>query len=155
MAKIRGGGFRAMFTRGQVAEYMQDWAQGIDNKILKTLQYTGEQFVKTARLNKTYKDDTGNLRSSIGYIILKDGEVVDESFELSEKGTDRYTGLSKARETANKIASENPNGWVLIGVAGMEYAAAVEAKNYDVITGAGMKAEALLKRLMNQITLTN
>src|SRR5690606_17274973 len=146
MARV--GGLRAMFTRRAVADHIENWMEEIDNKILLSLQYAGEQFVNIARLGGTYDDDTGNLRSSIGYIILKDGEVVHQNFQKQQGAEDGDTGVLKAYSAANEVAGANSQGWVLIGVAGMEYAAAVEAKNYDVITGAYMKTEAILKRVL-------
>jgi len=43
---------------------------------------------------------------------------------------------------ANQIKSKY-KGLVLIGIAGMEYAAAVEAKGYDVITGSAPTNEIM------------
>lgn len=52
---------------------------------MNLLQRTGEEFVKIARLEGNYIDHTGNLRSSIGYVIVKDGRIVGKNFQLSEK----------------------------------------------------------------------
>lgn len=149
MARVNG--LRAMFTRGQVADFVSDWVDQTNEKMLKAFQYAGEQFVNIARLGGTYEDDTGNLRSSIGYIILYNGEVVNQNFKKQQGAEDGDTGVLKGYEVANEVAGNHPFGWVLIGVAGMEYAAAVEAKNYDVITGAYMKTEAILKRVLDGI----
>ncbi len=144
------GGLRSFFNARQVTGILEEFQKDIDDKILQTLQYLGEEFVNKARENDTYKDRTGNLRSSIGYIILYNGEVVDKSFELSEKGTDRHTGLKKAKSFADEVALEHPKGFVLIGVAGMAYAAAVEAKSYDVITGSAPNSNDI-KSILNEI----
>lgn len=154
MARVKGG-LRAMFTRGQVSDFVDNMVQGVNDKMLKALQYAGEQFVNEARLNGTYDDDTGNLRSSIGYIILNNGEIVHQNFKKQQGAEDGDTGVLKGFDAANEVAGESPFGWVLIGVAGMEYAAAVEAKNYDVITGAYMKTEAILKRVLDGIDFGN
>jgi hypothetical protein len=115
--------------------------------ILLNLHRIGESFVTEARNTETYKDRTGNLRSSIGYIILHNGEQLFESF----KSTGGKDGVSKAREVVDEIKQKFPSGFVLIGVAGMDYAAAVEAKGYDVITSSALQAETSLRIAIKRI----
>lgn len=135
MAKLNG--LKALFTNAGVRGMLAEKAQAYDDKTLETLQYIGETFVNEAREFGNYHDRTGNLRSSIGYIILKNGKRVDANFQLSKEGTDRDTGLQQGQEFAEEMAQAYPRGFVLIGVAGMQYAAAVESlENYDVITGS-------------------
>ena len=129
-------GLKALFNPAAIQNFLRERIEAANEKVFESLQYSGEEFVNKARLKLAYKDQTGNLRSSIGYIILKDGKVVDKSFELSEKGTDRRSGLKKAKEFTGELISQFPKGYVLIGVAGMNYAAAVENMGYDVITGS-------------------
>ena len=137
MAKFNG--LKALFGPEGIRKYLDNKIEAADDKTLEILQYLGEEFVNRAREPKTggnYQDRTGNLRSSVGYIILKDGELVDNNFELSEKGTERKPGLEQGKRFANQISARFPRGWVLIGVAGMEYAFYVESmKNYRVIEG--------------------
>lgn len=56
----------------------------IDQAIFSRLIRIGNNFVNNARSGGGYKDQTGNLRSSIGFIILKDGEIVYETFPGSK-----------------------------------------------------------------------
>ncbi|GAH74567.1 unnamed protein product, partial [marine sediment metagenome] len=112
-----------------------------------TLAMVGENFVNDARNIKTYKDQTGNLRSSIGYIIARDGNIIQENIE------GKAEGRAQAKEIANEVLRENNKGFVLIVVAGMEYAAAVESKGYDVITGSVPAAKALLKLKIKEYSL--
>ena len=128
MARL--GGLAARFSMTGIREYVQGQVDQIEQKTLEALQYQGEEFVNKARNNQTYTDRTGNLRSSIGYLILKDGGVIDQNFT----GTD--TGRQNASKVAKEVGTQFPRGYVLIGVAGMSYAAAVESKGYDVITGS-------------------
>ena len=139
MAGING--LSAMFNAQTVQNIFDQFINDNDAKVLQSLQYIGEEFINKARLNGNYKDKTGNLRSSIGYIILKDGEIFEQSFIGG-----KTEGENKGKEFASEVASEYSNGWVLIGVAGMEYAASVEAHNYDVITGS-----APTKQMLNSI----
>jgi len=115
----------------------------IKQAIINRLKFVGEKFIKNARTNGNYKDQTGNLRSSIGYIIVDDGQQIAETFP-GNVTAGKSIGLKVAQEAAFKF----PAGLVLICVAGMDYAAAVESKNYDVLTASSITAEQdLLKGL--------
>ena len=48
----------------------------IVDHLIKQLSYIGEECVRVARQNGSYNDITGNLRSSIGYVVLYDGKPV-------------------------------------------------------------------------------
>lgn len=122
-----------------------------EEKTYLLLAKAGEVFVKYAREHGGYHDQTGNLRSSIGYIITCDNEILTENFEQSDKGTDRTTGLGKARQLAMQVGSSNPSGWALICVAGMNYAASVEARGKDVITSAVTATEEDLRKQIQKV----
>jgi len=107
----------------------------------------GEQFVNNARNLRTYEDQTGDLRSSLGYIIAKDGQAVQENMQGNPNGQ------AHAKQVAEEVLKESKKGFVLIVVAGMEYAAAVESKGYDVITGSIPAAKALLQAKMTEYKL--
>ena len=92
-----------------------------------------------------FNDDTGNLRSSIGFILMYDGQIVYQDFQLSSGGTDKETGLNKGTEYAKKLGEEYHSGWAIITVAGMDYASWVEALGYDVITGSTIGAKKKLE----------
>lgn len=142
MAGVKG--IRALFTGKQVQNYLDRVIEEQDKKTLLSLQYMGEEFVNKARLTGNYTDRTGNLRSSVGYIILHNGKVVDRNFEGKQVGKDQ------GQKVAIEVAAQYPRGWVLIGVAGMEYAAYVEAKNFDVISGSAPSAQ-YIKSLLSEI----
>ncbi|MEL4306721.1 hypothetical protein [Joostella sp. CR20] len=149
----RSSGIRVLFTKEMVEDVFEEWYRGFEWKIQQALMYAGEQFVTIARNTGNYTDRTGNLRSSIGYVVLKDGEILGEKFDAyNGKGEE---GVREARKVAAEVAENHPKGFVLIGVAGMEYAAAVEAKNYDVITGAGVEIEQTLKQILSKIDFSS
>ena len=116
------------FSQSSVNNRIDRFVLSIEKRIILTLAMVGEAFVNDARNTETYHDQTGNLRSSIGYIIAKHGEIIQENV----KGTSE--GQAQARKIASEVLRQNPKGFILIGIAGMEYAAAVESKGYDVIT---------------------
>jgi hypothetical protein len=143
------------FTVNDISEYIDLAFAQNEQAIINAYKYVGEEFVRKARLKTSedggFRDITGNLRSSIGYIILKDGASVSQSFEPSTRGSDKATGLSKAKAYAKELADGFPKGITLIVVAGMEYAAAVESKGKDVITGSSFNVENDLKKLLTSI----
>ena len=147
--------------------------------ILK-LQYVGESCVRHARklpgpptsIYRTttsgkryakpnhqphYADWTANLRSSIGYIVVMDGRIVAKSDFAHEKGKEgngeegRKEGLKYARE----LAAKYQQGATLIVVAGMNYAAYVQRKGYDVLTSSELLAEQLVRQLKLNAKITH
>ena len=75
-----------------------------------------------------YIDDTGYLRGSIGYALYNNGALVVENYQGS--------GQEAAKKTADEVAAKYADGIVAVIVAGADYAAAVESKGYDVLTGS-------------------
>lgn len=102
-------------------------------KVNKAVQFvgevTGEKFVRSARSTNTYGDVTANLRNSIGYVASSEGSKV-ESFGGGKGG-------SIGKGEAMRLVPETG----LIMMAGMEYAAAVESKGYDVISNSVNEAK--------------
>ena len=118
-----------------------------ENEILKKLSFIGENAVNDARRTGSYIDDTGNLRSSIGYTILKNGETVrTSSFDRVKQEA------SKAKRESTKLLDELRTkfntGFVLIVVAGMDYAVTVEARGRNVLSSSKLLAEIMAKRLI-------
>ena len=121
--------------------------------ILNVYRYLGELCITEARNGGTYKDQTGNLRSSIGYVILNNGKVVTQVCYESSKGADKKSGTKQGSTFLKKLAKENTKGIVFIMVAGMNYAVMVEAKGFNVLTSAELLAENMMPKLMNQLGL--
>ena len=134
------------FNVNDIKNIVQKKLDKIEEAIIFRLQFIGERFVTNARTNANFTDRTGNLRSSIGYAVFKNGEKISENFKNADTGPDGRTGVGKSKEIAAKAAESFPKGFALIVVAGMEYAAAVESKNYDVITSSSFIAEEELKK---------
>lgn len=105
--------------------------EAVNSNIDDALRYAGLQCVTDARHVDTYTDQTGNLRHSIGYAIVDEGIVTEQSLETIEG--------NKASEAIEREARDLRRFKALIVVAGMPYASFVEAKGYDVITGSSLK----------------
>ena len=68
-----------------------------------------------------------------------------------KNGTDKTTGKYKGRRLAEEVSLSHSGGYVLVGVAGMEYAAAVEAKGYEVVSGANTQCEKYLRDTLKSV----
>lgn len=144
------------FTKADVKKAFAAHKKAIEAAILNNLAYLGELCVNQARSIQTYRDQTGNLRNSIGYVIVHNGRIVRSAFGRSasvtvkaESGKSRKTkgsgdGVTIGRALATELAGEHPTGWALIVVAGMNYAAAVESRGLDVLASAEQLAETQL-----------
>ena len=97
-------GMTPLFTFDEMERWFDHFQSKAEDKMLVFLQAGGEKFIEVARRSGSYKDQTGNLRSSIGYIIAKDGEVVTENFKEGDKGTDKTTGKYKGRRLAEEVS---------------------------------------------------
>lgn len=115
---------------------------------VRRLSEIGEQAVIYARQShpKDYTDRSKNLRSSIGYVVLREGRKVVGGVPF---GTPE--GTAAGRELLDKIAAQHPYGLVLIVVAGMRYAVYVEAREKDVLSGAELVAQRLVRKKMKPL----
>ena len=115
------------------------------------MAYVGEEALKQARTGHRYKDQTGNLTSSIGYCILDEGRIVFESsFDTVLNGKQ---GSEDGRKFLQKLISQNSKGLVFIMVAGMPYAQYVEAMNLDVLDSAETLAKEMIPKIMKGLKL--
>lgn len=160
------------FSIADIGKSLELLSIRFENAIINRLQFIGEKFVLNARSNKTYKDHTGNLRSSIRYFILKDGRLYGAKY--TKAGTLAKSQHSNSdfvirpmftkdgklakkqpvylgEEIFDKVAQEYPKGYVLLCIAGMEYAAAVESKNFDVITSSSFIVEEDLRKALDEL----
>lgn len=141
-------GLRPKFNQEDIKKVIAERLQRIDQALLFRLQRVGEQFVIDARRSGDYTDRTGNLRSSIGYVILKNGKTVAENFKQVKNGPD---GVPAAQALVAELKGKFKFGYVLIVVAGMDYAAAVESKGFDVITSSAKRAAKNLKAQLQEL----
>lgn len=119
--------------------------------LVRNFSIVGEKVLNAARSTNSYKDQTGNLRSSIGYVVVVDGKVATmSSFEVVKKGEQ---GATNGREYARKLARQYPKGIVLIVCAGMNYAAYVSDKGYDVEDSAELLADRLVPQMLHELGL--
>lgn len=167
------------FSMADVQKKMLEYAKEVEREIVKMLAQLGEECVNMSRasinidpsafpvddpnfkvkkalkqrvLTKKelaegltapkfgdYLDGKENLRNSIGYFVAVHGSFVIKS------------GDGEASSIANKVVSEHPEGIALIVVAGMNYAAAVEAKGYNVISSSELFAKSEIPKRLQRV----
>lgn len=94
-----------------------------------------------------YIDWTNNLRSSIGYVVVVNGEIVSKNFPTQEG----KEGNSNGQAFAEELAANHDEGIALILVAGMHYAKYVQSKGYDVLNSAVMHVDEVAPKLLNEL----
>ncbi len=106
----------------------------VDEQILEMLHRIGTEAVNVAKTippERGFTDQSGNLRSSIGYVIFKNGKAVETFFEQVKGGKE---GVDKGRQLANQVGKKySDEDYALVVVAGMNYAVYVESKGRDVL----------------------
>lgn len=124
------------------------YLQRLDELGLRSVRY-----IRDRTASESWIDQSGNLRSSIGYIVVRDGEIREsggfERVDGPRRGESSADGSREGRSFAERLAAGYPTGYALIVVAGMEYAAYVEAmENKDVLAGG----EIFLKKEIRKLT---
>jgi len=132
-------------TREMIEESMDD--------IIYKLAQAGEECVNEARNAGSYSDQTGNLRSSVGYAIFVDGQPyqIGHFDQVQGPKGNNGEGVQSGQEFALSLADEFPSGIVLVVVAGMKYASYVADKGKDVIQSAETFAEHRVPELLAQL----
>ncbi|MCM1361756.1 MAG: hypothetical protein NC235_07625 [Clostridiales bacterium] len=136
-------GIRASYTDDMINRYFTQVSSIIKDEIMTTLSYLGEQSVARIRNrsgNDSWFDQTGNLRSSIGYAVVDHGrKVIESAFAQVKNGIE---GSNEGKKLIDELISEYSNTYALIVVAGMNYADNVEAmENKDVLASTELWAK--------------
>lgn len=111
----------------------------LQKKLIQTMKIIGDTCVNEAKENGNYRDFSGNLRRSVGYVIAHNGTVIHMS-QMNEQG----------RSLAVSLASRS-RGIQMYVLAGMQYAEIVEARGKNVITSSELIAEVLVPRTLNKL----
>lgn len=91
---------------------------------------------------ESWKDRTGNLRSSVGFAFYREGEkIVESAFEQVKEDP---KGSQTGRRFVEELAKELTSTYALAVVAGMEYAGYVAEKR-DVLQSAELYARARIR----------
>lgn len=145
-------GIKANFTKDDVKARFDAFLDEIQRKQIARLQRLGEMCLIEARTNKGYMMQTGALLSSTGYSVFVDGVAVHTQFDAASGAQSEAAakGVKTGQTIAHQIGKET-KGVALVVVAGMNYAAYVEAKGKNVLTSAEHLAERELPRMLEKL----
>lgn len=133
----------------EIERYVKAELEKRKKLLIKVLDTSGEIAIKDQTLVHKYLNQTGNLSSSIGYIVLDNGKVVSGG-GFTKQG-DGETGVSEGENFIKLLIADNRQGLVLIVVAGMNYAIYVETMGLDVLTTAQLVSSRMVKKLIKQL----
>lgn len=146
-------GIKCTTSMTSIDKYLEDEIMRKRKVQIECLKRMGEAAVTEARENHRYRDQTGNLQSSIGYCIAEDGKIVFGGADTFKVVKDGQEGTKEGMNYLQSLVSEHSSGLVLIIVAGMNYAAYVEAKNLNVLDSAEQLVERELPELLRQLKI--
>mgnify|MGYP000765404596 FL=1 len=150
-------GIRMTTKLSEVHDMLMREAERVERLTIRALSKLGEQCVTKIRDragDKSWYDQTGNLRSSVGYVIAHNKNIIQYStFNQVKQGSE---GVKTGKDLAKELAKRYSNNYVLIVVAGMNYAEFVEAMdNKDVLASTALWAREqvplMLEKLKRQI----
>jgi hypothetical protein len=140
---------RRLTPESNIDGYITNLIERKERVIIRDLCYVGEKCLNEARTNGGYYDQTGNLRSSIGYVVVVDGEIVQMSnFEQVKSGRQ---GSLDGQDFIRQLLIKFPKGICLIVVAGMNYASYVSSKGYNVLDSSELLAEKLVPQMLSKL----
>ena len=137
----------------EVHDMLMREAERVERLTIRALSKLGEQCVTKIRDragDKSWYDQTGNLRSSVGYVIAHNKNIIQYStFNQVKQGSE---GVKTGKDLAKELAKRYSNNYVLIVVAGMNYAEFVEAmENKNVLASAELFARKELPGMMSKL----
>lgn len=134
---------------------LQAVAEGMDKQIIYILKTAGEKAVRQIRAKsegingRDWTDQTGNLRSSVGFGVIAHGKLETAGgFYLSKSGQE---GIAGGRKYLDELVKRYKNGYTLIVVAGMEYATYVSDRGYDVLDSGEAIAQQMIDMLIKSL----
>lgn len=111
-----------------------------EDELWNAVADAGREAVKYAKENGEYRNHTYNLRNAPGYAVLRDGKII--KMEVPADGN--HAEVRKETEDFIKREAKPENGLILAD--GMKYASFVEAKGYDVLSGAALHTSTKLNK---------
>lgn len=130
--------------------------QQIHQQVEQLLGYAGRVAVSRQReiqAPQSYMDQSGNLRSSVGFVVMAGGqEVASGGFEPKQGPNPQPDAISPAeavevgKKEARAEAARMPSFPTLTVVAGMNYASYVQDKGRDVLSTARIVAEDIVRK---------
>lgn len=143
---------RLVTSQKAIDELFAKAANIIFDRVQYNLNYLGLLCIKRIRDrsgDESWYDQTGNLRSSIGYAIYSYGRKQIESAFDSVLGSSE--GSEKGRKMVADLASKYSDTYALVVVAAMEYADYVETiDSKDVLASTEIYAKSEVNRYLEK-----
>ena len=140
---------KQLTSEAEINSFIEDKVKRIEKALVYNLSFVGEQVLNAARSTNSYKDQTGNLRSSIGFVVAVNGKVKNTSdFGVVKNGAN---GAKSGKAYAKELVRNYPQGVCLIVVAGVDYAVHVSNMGYDVLDSSELLAEKLVPQILAQL----
>lgn len=145
-------GIRLVTSQSEIQTMLTLSLRIVSEEVRRALLYLGEQSVIKVRDRsgeESWFDQTGNLRSSVGYALYERGRKEFESaFKIIRNGAE---GAEEGRRMVEELANQYANTYALVVVAAMDYAEYVEAmENKDVLASAELYARDKVNEYMNK-----
>ena len=146
-------GIRMTTKLSEVHDMLMRETERVERLTIRALSKLGEQCVTKIRDragDKSWYDQTGNLRSSVGYVIAHNKNIIQYStFNQVKQGSE---GVKTGKDLAKELAKRYSNNYVLIVVAGMNYAEFVEAMdNKDVLASTELWAREQVPLMLEKL----
>ena len=143
---------RLVTSINTIDELFRKAAQIIFDRVQYNLNYLGLLCVRRIRDRKgsdSWYDQSGNLRSSIGYAIFSHGrKEIESAFDTVLGGSE---GSQKGREMVEELARKYSDTYALVVVAAMEYAEYVEAiESKDVLASTEIFAKSEVQKYLQK-----
>lgn len=144
-------------AKNKIRECTADYLNRLRMGIERALIIAGEKGVEAARMNGTYTDRTGNLRSSTGYGLYENGrKIIGSSFDVVQSKIEidpsKRVGSDIGQKVLEQESVKDSGNWMqLVVVAGMEYSKHVSDKGYDVLDSAKIESEKCAKKLIKEL----
>lgn len=144
-------------TLKSLSQLLERKVKDLDRAIrFNFIEVTGPKVVSNAKRLGNYKDRTSNLRSSIGFILAKDGKTIRKGgFQQANGGSESGDkGIKEGEKYASELARASGNGYTLIIVAAMRYSRYVESKGFYVLSRSGNylknEVESMIDRILGK-----
>lgn len=127
-------------------QYIRNYAKVVERVLIREMEIIVARLENHAKDNAGYNDITGNLKNSIGGVVLKDGRPISYS------GFGGGEGGSTGKTFINSLISDYGSGFVILIVAGMEYATYVENKHeLNVLKKSELLLPSEMQKMFNRI----
>ena len=140
-------------TRNRVdedfADFVDKTCKDVEAQLIAVFCKIGAYAYDIAVEHGNYQDNSGNLRSSIGWGVTHDGKLVQSGgFRQILQGSD---GVQAGKAALRRMVAESNEGIALIVVAGEEYSVYVEAMGYDVITYSELRCVEEAEKIIDSM----